>query len=36
MELLMLGGIFWKLLVWMLNWGVVAVLLAFYITGIFS
>ncbi len=32
----MLGDIFWKLLVWLLNWGFVAILLAFYITGIFA
>lgn len=27
--------IFWKLLVWLLNWGFVALLLTFYIAGIF-
>ncbi len=32
----MLDGVLWKLLVWLLNWGFVAILVAFYVAGIFS
>lgn len=32
----MFDGLLWKFLVWLLNWGFVAILLAFYITGIFA
>lgn len=32
----MLDGLLWKLLVWLLNWGFVAILMAFYVAGIFS
>ena len=32
----MLDGILWKLLICLLNWGFVAILLMFYIAGLFS
>jgi hypothetical protein len=31
-----MDGILWKLLIWMLNWGFAAMLMAFAIAGIFS